>query len=184
MVTISLMVWALFSGGAMAYEEPKYKLLQSNDAYEIRHYKDRLAVQTIQGHGSNSAFRRLFSYISGTNETSSKISMTVPVTQTHQNGVAQMQFYLPEAFTKETAPVPSHKSVKLVTVPGGYYAVIQYPGRSTDKNYQTRAAHLKRHLQEAGVTILGPSIKATYNGPLTPFFMRRNEAIYPIDWQP
>ena len=63
MVTISLMVWALFSGGAMAYEEPEYKLLQSNDAYEIRHYKDRLAVQTIQGHGSNSAFRRLFSLL-------------------------------------------------------------------------------------------------------------------------
>ena len=110
--------------------------------------------------------------------------MTFPVTQTHQNSIAQMQFYLPEAFTKETAPVPSHESVKLVTVPGGYYAVIQYSGTSTGKNYQTRTAHLKRHLQEAGVTILGPSIKATYNGPLTPFFMRRNEAIYPIDWQP
>ena len=184
MVTISLMVWALFSGGAMAYEEPEYKLLQSNDAYEIRHYKDRLSVQTIQGHGSNSAFRRLFSYISGTNETSSKISMTVPVTQTDQNGATQMQFYLPKAFTKETAPAPSHGSVKLVTVPGGYYAVMQYSGRSTDKNYQAYAARLKRHLQDAGVKILGASIKATYNGPLTPFFMRRNEAIYPIDWQP
>ena len=184
MVTISLMVWALFSGGAMAYEEPEYKLLQSNDAYEIRQYKDRLAVQTIQGRGSNSAFRQLFSYISGSNEASSKISMTVPVTQTDENGIAQMQFYLPEAFTQETAPAPSHSSVKLVTVPGGYYAVMQYSGRSTDKNYQAHAARLKRHLQEAGVTILGASVKATYNGPLTPFFMRRNEAIYPIDWQP
>ena len=87
--------------------------------------------------------------------------MTFPVTQTHQNSIAQMQFYLPEAFTKETAPVPSHEAVKLVTVPGGYYAVIQYSGTSTGKNYQTRTAHLKRHLQEAGVTILGPSIKAT-----------------------
>jgi effector-binding domain-containing protein len=169
MLTTGLMVWVLFSGGAMAYEEPEYKILQSNDAYEIRQYKDWLAVQTVQVQGSNSAFRRLFSYISGSNEASSKISMTVPVTQTYQNGVAQIQFYLPEAFTKETAPVPSHKSVKLVTVPGGYYAVIQYSGRSTGKNYQTRAAHLKRHLQEASVTILGPSIKATYNGPLKPF---------------
>ena len=79
----------------MAYEEPEYKILQSNDAYEIRQYKDRLAVQTIQGHGSKSAFRQLFSYISGSNEASSKISMTVPVTQTDENGIAQMQFYLP-----------------------------------------------------------------------------------------
>ena len=110
--------------------------------------------------------------------------MTVPVTQIDQNGVAQMRFYLPRAFTKETAPVPSHKSVKLVMIPAGYYAVMQYFGRSTDKNYQTRAARLKRHLQEAGATILGASIRATYNGPFTPFFMRRNEAIYPIRWQP
>lgn len=110
--------------------------------------------------------------------------MTVPVTQTDENGAAQMRIYLPRAFTKETAPVPSHKSVKLVMVPGGYYAVMQNSGKFTNKNYQTRAARLKRHLQEAGVTILGASIKATYNGPLTPFFMRRNEAIYPIHWQP
>ena len=168
----------------MACEEPEYKILQSNDAYEIRQNKERLAVQTIQGHGSNSAFRRLFLYISGTNETSSKISMTVPVTQTDQNGATQMQFYLPQAFTKEMAPKPSHGSAKLVTEPGGYYAVMQYSGRSTDKNYQTHAARLKRHLQDAGVTILGASIKATHNGPLTPFFMRRNEAIYTIGWQP
>ena len=110
--------------------------------------------------------------------------MIVPVTQTDQNGVAQMRFYLPRTFTKETAPVPSHKSVKLVMVPGGYYAVMQYSGRSTDKNHQTRAARLKRHLQETGVTILGASIKATYNGPFTPFFMRRNEATYLIHSQP
>ena len=52
-LTAGLMVWVLFSGGAIAYEEPEYKILQSNDAYEIRQYKDRLAVQTIQGRGSN-----------------------------------------------------------------------------------------------------------------------------------
>ena len=106
MLTMGLTALVLFSGGAMAYEEPEYKILQSNDAYEIRQYKDQLAVQTIQGEGSSSAFRRLFLYISGSNQASSKISMTVPVTQTDQNGVAQMRFYLARAFTRETAAVP------------------------------------------------------------------------------
>ncbi len=57
MLTMGLTAWVLFSGSAMAYGEPEYKILQSNDAYEIRQYKDRLAVQTIQGQGSSSAFR-------------------------------------------------------------------------------------------------------------------------------
>ena len=73
-LTTGFMVWVLLSGGAMAYEESEYKILQSNDAYEIRQYKDRLAVQTVQGHSSNSAFRQLFSNISGSNEASSKFN--------------------------------------------------------------------------------------------------------------
>ena len=62
----------------MAYEEPEYKLIKSTD--EIRQYQDRLAVETTQSHSQNGAFRRLFKYISGSNESSSKIAMTVPDT--------------------------------------------------------------------------------------------------------
>ena len=60
----------------MAYEEPKYKLIKSTDVYEIRQYQDRLAVETTQSQSQNGAFRRLFNYISGSNESSSKIAMT------------------------------------------------------------------------------------------------------------
>ena len=57
-----------FVGTAMAYEEPIYELIKSNAVYEIRKYGDRLAVQTIQNFGENKAFGRLFSYISGANQ--------------------------------------------------------------------------------------------------------------------
>ena len=63
----------------MAYEEPEYKLIKSTDVYEIRQYEDRLAVKTTQSKSQNGAFRKLFNYITGSNESSSKIAMTVPV---------------------------------------------------------------------------------------------------------
>jgi hypothetical protein len=31
--------------------------------------------------------------------------------------------------------------------------------------------------------VTGQPVRATYNGPLTPFFMRRNEAMIRIEWE-
>ena len=39
----------------MAIEEPKYVLINKTHSYEIRMYKDRLAVQTIKNSGQESA---------------------------------------------------------------------------------------------------------------------------------
>ena len=65
----------------MALEEPKYEIIKSNKDYEIRKYNNRLAIQTEYSY-ENSGFRYLFNYISGENNKSEKVSMTVPVTQT------------------------------------------------------------------------------------------------------
>ena len=65
----------------IAYEETSYRILAANQIYEIREYDDRLAVQTSQENGQNRAFRKLFKYISGSNISSTKIEMTIPVTQ-------------------------------------------------------------------------------------------------------
>ena len=41
----------------MAYEEPNYRHIKTTDAYQIRQYEDRLAVQTTQSTGQICAFR-------------------------------------------------------------------------------------------------------------------------------
>ena len=46
----------------MAYEEPKYTVIHKNEVYEIRHYKERLAVQVTYSYDGN-GFRKLFNYI-------------------------------------------------------------------------------------------------------------------------
>ena len=42
----------------MAYEEPSFKIVHQTDKYEIRHYKERLAVQSTYTN-QNSSFRNL-----------------------------------------------------------------------------------------------------------------------------
>ena len=167
---------------AMAYEESPFNIVHQTDIYEIRHYVDRLAVQATYTN-QNSSFRNLFNYISGANIDSEKIKMTTPVTQSAKSSEMVMQFYLPSKFTKKTAPVPTDPRVKLITIEEGHYAVIKYSGRLTDKNFNKHKKILKENLIEDKIEIIGPAIKATYNGPFTLPILRRNEAMFHVDWR-
>ena len=167
----------------MAYEEPEYKLIETTDVYEIREYEERLAVKTTQSKSQNGAFRRLFNYISGSNENSSKIAMTVPVIQSKDINGASMIFFLPKNFTKQSAPLPDGDNVELITVKGGFYAVTKYSGRSTDRNYIKHSNRLFKSLNKNNIITIGDPMMATYNGPFTLPFMRRNEAMYRVNWK-
>ena len=181
--------WANISA---AIEEPSYRVITVNEFYEIREYDDRLAVQTSQKNGQNGAFRKLFKYISGSNISSTKIEMTTPVTQSvkidmttpvmqkFQDGEMIMKFFLPRKFNLKTAPQPLSEDLSIVIVKGGKYAVIKYSGRSTYKNFEKHSKVLLEALVADKVETINQPIKATFNGPLTPFFARRNEAMVRI----
>tara|TARA_Y100000588_G_C14100072_1_gene858406 strand:+ start:467 stop:1039 length:573 start_codon:yes stop_codon:yes gene_type:complete len=178
---IVLIILFLYSQ-AMAYEEPPFKIIHQTDVYEIRHYPNRLAVQATYT-DQNSSFRNLFNYISGSNTDSQKIKMTTPVTEFEQDSEMLMQFYLPSKFTKNTAPIPTDPSVELITIDEGYYAVIQYSGRLTDKNFNKHKKILNENLFKDKIEIVGPAIKAIYNGPFTLPILRRNEAMFEVYWK-
>ena len=182
-IIAALTIFFLSTSNAMAYEEPEYKLIKSTDVYEIRQYQDRLAVETTQSQSQNGSFRRLFNYISGSNESSSKIAMTVPVIQSKDSNGASMIFFLPKSFTKQSAPLPDGDDVKLITVKGGFYAVTKYSGRSTDQNFIKHSALLFEALRTDNILTIGDPMMATYNGPFTLPFMRRNEAMYRVNWK-
>jgi len=165
----------------MAYEESKYDVVKSNEIYEIRKYSDRLAVQTISTM-QNSNFRKLFNYISGNNETNEQIKMTTPVTQIQKKGNMTMQFYLPSNFNKGNVPNPTRPDVEIINIEGGYYAVIKYSGRASDKNFIKHKEILENELKKNNISILGSAIKATYNGPFTLPMLRRNEAMFKVNW--
>ena len=190
--TLILFVFTLTTTGlAMAYEEPKYKIIKTYQEFEIRKYDDRLAVE-IEYSNEDSGFRYLFKYIAGANTNSDKIKMTVPVTQSVKidmttpvtqsvkNGKMLMQFFLPSKFTLENAPQPTDKRVSLVVIKGGYYAVIKYSGRLTNQNYLKHYKKLENYLNNNEIDFTKPGIRATYNGPFTLPFLRRNEIMMKI----
>ena len=167
---------------AMANEEIKFNIIYKNEVYEIRHYSERLVAQTIDYNDSNT-FRKLYNYIAGSNNSSKKIEMTVPVTQTKKNNLSFMQFYLPSKFNKKTTPIPSNLDIEIKTIKEGYFAVIKYSGRSSNKNFIKYSQILKKELLYDKILIDSSAIRATYNMPLTPPPFRRNEVMFRIKWE-
>ena len=164
----------------MAYEEANYEVVSKNEVYEIRKYSDRLAVETMTS-GIDSNFRKLFNYISGRNDTQEEIKMTTPVTQVEKNGNMSMQFYLPSKFNSENVPNPSREDVKVVNIEGGYYAVLRYSGRASDRNFLKNKEILEKELQKNNISIISPPIRATYDSPFTLPINRRNEAMFKVE---
>ena len=175
--TLALLPYSLL----MAYDEPNYEVVQKNEIYEVRKYSDRLAVETINS-GAENNFRKLFNYISGRNEDNEKIKMTTPVTQFEKDGNMSMQFYLPEKFDSKNAPKPIKENVRIVNIEGGYYAVIRYSGRASDKNFIKHKDILLKELKINNILTLSPPIRATYDSPFTLPMNRRNEAMFKIKY--
>ena len=166
------------SSQTMAYEEANYEIINENNNYEIRKYFDRLVIETNTTKGNG--FKKLFNYISGNNEQKKEIKMTVPVTQEIKNGNMTMQFYLPSKFNKDNAPKPSNSEIKILTIEGGYYAVIKYSGRSSDTNFLKNKEILEEELKKDKIVILSPPIRASYNSPFTLPMLKRNEIMFRV----
>lgn len=165
----------------MAYEEANYQVVQKFDNFEIRAYEERYVIQ-VRYNNQNGAFQKLFNYISGKNQKSEKIEMTTPVTQYASGNEQVMQFYLPTRFDQKSAPIPLNDAVEIVSIESGYFAVIRYSGFASDKNFFKHASILKNSLEKENIEFKEPPIKATYNGPFTLPNLRRNEAMYLINW--
>ena len=165
----------------MAYEEARYQVVHQQNQFEIRYYDNRLIIQVAYQNVSG-GFQKLFNYISGNNQQSQKIPMTVPVTQYEEQQGRIMQFYLPSQLNTKSTPAPLDGAVEVTTIKAGHFAVIQYSGFASYRNFEKKSKILKQELNKSGIQILSPAIKATYNGPFTPPWVRRNEAMFRVEW--
>ena len=190
---IAILAYLTASVPAMSYEEPEYSIVKKTDVYEVRQYKKRTVAEVIYGE-EDSGFRVLFDYISGANKGSKEVEMTIPVTQSKEidmtvpvtqsttDGKMSMRFFLPMQYSKQNAPEPNDGRVRIIDLPAEYFAVISYSGFASESNFEEHYTELKAALNKDGMVIKGPPIKATYNSPFTLPFLRRNEAMYPLDW--
>ena len=182
LLSILVLGLLLSTNTAMASEEVEFDTVHKTETYEIRKYSERLVVEAINNK-DNTTFKKLFNYIAGANDSSEKIEMTIPVTQMEKKNVSFMQFYLPSKFNKKTTPIPSNSDVKITLMEEGYFAVITYSGRSSDKNFTKYSKILYEKLLEDKIVINGFAIKATYNPPWTLPPFRRNEVMFSIKWK-
>ena len=190
---------------AMSLEQPKYEVLYKEGAIEYRQYEPYLVAETVienvddYNRAGNEGFRRLFRYITGSNEAQAKIAMTAPVQQAPEGEKIAMTapvqqtgdtdgwriaFMLPTKYTFENAPIPTDSRVQVRAVPGRLFAVLRYSGRWTERNFTTRSTELLKLIDEERIEPMGEIRSALYNPPYTPPFMRRNEVMVAVDRLP
>jgi hypothetical protein len=185
---------------AMAIEEATYKVVKKDNKFEIRDYASHILAETVvEGdfeEAGNKAFNVLFGYISGDNRSREKLAMTAPVSQEPKGEKIKMtapvgqqrvqeswavSFMMPASYTLETLPEPEDPKVTLRQVPARRMAAVRYSGFWNEKGYLRYKLELESWIREKGLTIMGDPIWARYNAPFTPWFLRRNEILIPVD---
>lgn len=204
LLTIFLSTLILTGGSVSAkeIETASYKTIKSvpEQKIEIRQYDPVILAETPMGKdGRNSAFRRLFDYISGDNVKQTKIPMTAPVVMDgniksekiemtapvimddKDDEKAMMSFVLPASYTMKTAPLPTADNVKLRQLEDYNVAAITFSGLLSDGNVEKYREILMNWLKENDYKITGDYRKAGYDAPFTLPWWRRNEVLIPVE---
>ena len=198
-ITLLAICLTLVTGNLMAIEEAKYTVTLQNEDLEIRQYEATIVAEVVVNgsfeDASNTAFRKLFKYISGSNTSRSKIAMTAPVKQEPEGEKIAMtapvgqraaeqgwavSFMMPASYTMDTIPLPVDDSIVLREIPAHRAAAIRYSGRWSEKRYRKHLELLENWIEQNGLEPTGQPLWARYNAPFVPWFMRRNEILIPI----
>jgi hypothetical protein len=189
-------------------EEPQYRVLRSDGAFELRAYPALVIAETsVEGEliaASNRGFRPIADYIFGNNlaaaggaekiamtapvtveRAGEKIAMTAPVTvERGPSGDAgkkwRMHFVMPSKYTLATLPRPVNPAVTLREVPPRKVAAVRFSGFSGEAVVAEQEEALRLWLTRNGLEATGAVQIARYNPPITPPMFRRNEVLIPV----
>ena len=177
--TLFLIGTLLAGANAVAIEEPEYEVLASAGDVEFRRYAPYIIAEvTVSGNAADRrAFQLLAGYIFGKNDTGEKMTMTAPV-ETRGDEYA---FVMERKYSMETLPAPEDERVQLRNKPARVVAVRRFSGRWSERNFNRHRKALLEDLAQLGVEISGDPELARYNSPFTPWFLRRNEIIVPVN---
>lgn len=187
----------------MAVEEAAYRVEQENGSFEVRFYAPQVVAEvSVEGtleDAGNTAFRPLFRYISGDNRRTDKIPMTAPVSQQAENQKIPMtapvsqqsdgqrwsvSFMMPAGSTLESLPRPTDPKVRLRAIPAQRMAAVRYRGTWSQSRYERHLNDLRNWMKANQLKAIGEPVWARYNPPFTPWFLRRNEILIPVETPP
>jgi hypothetical protein len=195
-LTLATTLWGT---QAMAVEEPPFKPVIEAGAFEVRDYPSLVVAEVTvtgdQNEAANRGFRLLAGYIFGGNSrrqsiamtapvslehAGEKIAMTAPVSQARGDGAWIVRFTMPSAYRLDTLPEPKDPKVHLKALPPMRMAVLRFSGLAKSEAVAAKTAELSALVQAHGLRVIGPVTLAQYNPPWTPWFMRRNEVMVPV----
>jgi hypothetical protein len=174
---------------------PPYEVLHKTDGYEIRKYSKysicstKFQIESVSEKEAEmadplvtgEAFNSLASYIFGSNQNQTKLSMTTPVII--EKG--EMQFVLSEGYNSANAPIPQSESIKIQDIEGDIVAASEFPGIATDGEVSRQRAKLEDALLTDGIFYDNLSFKVfQYNPPYTLPWLRRNEVLLKVNYEP
>jgi len=166
------------------YESAPYQVVRSAGKFDIRDYPALTVVETpmaSSGNGTNGGFRRLFRFITGSNEAKQKIAMTTPVFMSGTPSNATMAFVMPAKLTSAQVPKPSDGSVTVRELEPGRFAVLRFSGGRNAEKESEALNRLKIWMAGQGLKAVSAPIYGYFDPPWTPAFLRRNEAMLRIE---
>ncbi len=189
---------------AMSTEEPKFKLLEKDQSFELRAYEPKIIAEVeVDGdmnEASGKGFRLIADFIFGNNTaqtgksekismtapvavkpTSEKISMTAPVGLQPSDKGWKVYFVMPSQYTLETLPKPNNPKVNIKLIPSQKFAVIRFSGLVNEEKMTLKQAELDQWILRKNLKALGKPELARYNPPWTLPFLRRNELMVEVE---
>ncbi|BCR35764.1 SOUL family heme-binding protein [Mariniplasma anaerobium] len=163
-------------------ETLKYKIIQDDGHIQIRAYDNILlaSTKTKQNGRQDSGFNNVFQYISGNNQSKTKISMTTPVVTYEDEGNLVTGFYVPSKYGKDTVPQPSASNVFINEIESSLFAVIKFKGAWNEKNYEKHNQKLLAYIKLNKLTIISARFILRYSPPFVPALFRKNEIAYQV----
>ncbi|MFM8392058.1 MAG: SOUL family heme-binding protein, partial [Methylophilaceae bacterium] len=203
-LVLSIFTLFIFSGIAVATEEPKFSLLEKDQSFELRLYEPKIIAEVeVDGDmsaASRKGFRQIADFIFGNNTAQSgkseKISMTAPVAikpasekivMTAPVSVQQSEkgwrvsFVMPSQYTLETLPKPNNPQISIKQLPAKKFALIRFSGLVDEEKMQAKSAELNQWITMKKLNPVGIPELARYNPPWTLPFLRRNELMVEVE---
>jgi hypothetical protein len=194
----------IFSNIAMATEEPKFTLLEKDQAFELRAYAPKIIAEVVvdgdMREASSKGFRLIADFIFGNNTAQSgksekismttpvsiepraeKISMTAPVGVQQANEGWKLYFVMPSQYDLETLPKPNNPLVSIKQTPSQKFAVIRFSGLVDEEKMAKKVVELTHWIESKNLKMISAPELARYNPPWTLPFLRRNEVMIAVD---
>ena len=200
-VLILLLIWIIVSWKINHVGSPAYIVVSKNKGYEVRTYESYVIAETIVEGTRKEAVRQgfflLLSYISGANQSQSKLAMTAPVGVSESASVKiamtapvmvrnnsatshVISFMMPKGQTLETLPQPTDPRIVLKSLSSHTVAVAMFSWYATENRIALKKTALKDALIRDGQIMLGSISYAGYSAPITIPFMERHEVVVDV----